>query len=121
MSIASRAWATEPSPPPHDGRKIEASGGGDLPPDYKNIDPKTGGQKAYAVLTPEERAKGFVRPYRDTYTHLRCGTSTSMSKDIAETFAADPKFYNAAYCVHCRGLYPLKEFVWAGTNEMVGS
>ena len=29
-----------------------------------------GQQKAYLVLTEEERAKGFVRPVRDTYRHV---------------------------------------------------
>ena len=38
-------------------------------PDHKDIDPRTGMQKAYVVLTEEERAKGFVRPVRTEYTH----------------------------------------------------
>jgi len=29
----------------------------------------TGQHKAYIVLCPDERAKGFVRPYRDSYVH----------------------------------------------------
>jgi len=29
-----------------------------------------GQQSAYLVLSEEERAKGFVRPYRDTYKHV---------------------------------------------------
>jgi hypothetical protein len=31
---------------------------------------RTGQHKAYVVLCEEERAKGFVRPYRDRYTHI---------------------------------------------------
>lgn len=31
---------------------------------------ETGMQAAYLVLSPEERAKGFVRPLRDAYTHV---------------------------------------------------
>lgn len=31
---------------------------------------KTGQHKAYIVLCPDERAKGFVRPYRDAYRHV---------------------------------------------------
>ena len=27
----------------------------------------------YLVLSEDERAKGYVRPYRDTYTHTVCG------------------------------------------------
>ncbi len=33
------------------------------------IDPATGQQKGYVVLSPEERARGFVRPVRGTYVH----------------------------------------------------
>lgn len=29
-----------------------------------------GMHKSYIVLCPDERAKGFVRPYRDTYRHV---------------------------------------------------
>jgi len=31
---------------------------------------ETGQYKSYIVLCPEERAKGFVRPYRDSYKHV---------------------------------------------------
>ena len=33
------------------------------------VDPSTGQQRGYVVLTPEERAKGFVRPVRTKYVH----------------------------------------------------
>lgn len=31
----------------------------------------TGQHKSYVVLCPDERAKGFVRPYRDAFDILR--------------------------------------------------
>ena len=37
---------------------------------HRDIDPKTGMQKGYVVLSEEERAKGFVRPVRQEYTHV---------------------------------------------------
>jgi hypothetical protein len=37
---------------------------------HTEIDPATGQQKAYVVLTPEERAKGYVRPVRRSYVHV---------------------------------------------------
>lgn len=40
-------------------------------PDYREIDPSTGMQKRYVILSAEERAKGFVRPVRRTYRHKR--------------------------------------------------
>ena len=36
----------------------------------REVDPKTGLQAAYLVLSDEECAKGFVRPYRDEYVHV---------------------------------------------------
>src|ERR1700752_4892063 len=39
--------------------------------DHREINPLTGQQKGYVVLSAEERAKGYVRPVRNTYTHVR--------------------------------------------------
>lgn len=66
----------------------------------------------YLVISREERARGFVRPYRDEYRHLVCGETTTLSKEIAETFAANPSFYGSTYCAHCRAHDPVKHFVW---------
>lgn len=99
------------------------SDGNSVPKDYSHteIDPSTGMQKGYVVLTPEERAKGFVRPVRTVYYHNKCRSQTRMGTAIAETYARDPKFYNATMCVKCKNHFPLDEFTWEGTNEMVGS
>jgi hypothetical protein len=80
-----------------------------------------GQNECYLVLSAEERAKGFVRPVRTTYVHLTCGTETIMGLAIAETYARDPKFYGATFCVHCNKHLPVDEFVWKGTNDKVGS
>jgi hypothetical protein len=77
--------------------------------------------EAYLVLSDEERAKGFVRPVREVYVHELCNTETRMNITIAETYARDPKFYGATYCVYCKKHLPVGEFVWKGTNEKVGS
>lgn len=90
-------------------------------PDHREINPLTGQQKEYIVLTPKERAKGFVRPVRRTYRHKVCGTTTSMGLAIAETYARDPGFYTGTFCVHCREHRPLTEFVWEGTDFQLGS
>jgi hypothetical protein len=50
-----------------------------------------------------------------------CEGETSMGKSLAETYARDPKFYGATYCVHCSKHLPVKEFIWSNTNEIVGS
>ena len=88
----------------------------------------TGQNASYWVLSQEERAKGFVRPVRFEYWHERCGTITSMMRDIAETFARDPKFYGTTFCIQCRGQFATGrngQFFWMDgdevTNERVGT
>jgi hypothetical protein len=83
---------------------------------------------AYLVMTADERAKGFVRPVRRTYLHAKdrggCGVATTMGDALAETYARNPKFYGATYCVGCSMHRPVGakgEFVWDGTNEAVGT
>lgn len=68
--------------------------------------------EAYLVLSEEERAKGFVRPYRDRYLHRTCGAVTTMGAAIAETYARDPAFYGATYCTSCSMHRPVEEFDW---------
>lgn len=85
-----------------------------------------GQQRTYLVMTADERAKGFVRPVRHSYKHVggkACGTVTQMGHAIAETYARDPKFYGATFCVGCKTHLPVSEFVWDwnGATERVGS
>ncbi len=134
--------------------------------------------EVYLILSDEERAKGFVRPFRNSYIHTGkqikgtpelltgkakedygdhfvafaknpdyphkdsytgiyltqkewdtfkdgfaggCGALTRMAKEISETYARDPKFYGATYCMGCKMHLPVEEFTWDGTNEKVGS
>lgn len=89
-----------------------------------SIDPATGMQRDYVVLSEEERAKGFVRPVRRDYVHLKCGVRTVMGQSIAETYARDPKFYSGTFCAGCRAHFPVGpdgEFVWDGTDIKVGT
>lgn len=77
---------------------------------------------AYWVLTEEERRKGFVRPVRTAYVHDKCGTQTTMSIAIAETYARDPKYYGSTFCCSCGAHFPVGEFKWDdGSEECVGS
>jgi hypothetical protein len=53
-----------------------------------------------------------------------CGTMTTMSRAIAETYARDPKYYGSTFCCECRGHFPVGErgeFVWEGADEKVGT
>ncbi len=49
-------------------------------PDDPNLRKKRpdGQNETYLVLSEVERAKGFVRPVRNKYIHLTCGTATTM-------------------------------------------
>lgn len=77
--------------------------------------------EAYLVLSPEDRAAGFVRPVRTTYIHETCGTATWMSYEIAATYARDPRFYGSTWCANCR-MHRLVgfegEFVWEDDSKV---
>lgn len=92
--------------------------------DHREIDPTTGMQKAYVVLSDDERAKGFVRPVRNSYKHEKCGAVTTMGQSLAETYARDPYFYSGTFCAKCCSHFPVGEdgeFTWVGTDEKVGT
>lgn len=83
-----------------------------------------GQQKKYLVLSDEELAKGFVRPVRRAYVHIKCGSVTTMGLAIAETYAHNPTFYTGTFCASCGAHFPVGrygEFVWDGTDEKVGT
>ncbi|MDP7706814.1 hypothetical protein [Mycobacterium sp. TY815] len=95
----------------------------------RGIDTEAKGQAdTYLTLSDAERAKGFVRPVRRTYVHARgttqqkpaCGQATTMSLAIAETYARDPSFYGATFCVGCQMHLPVNEFDWDDGSQ-VGS
>lgn len=86
------------------------------------INPDTGQHKDYWVLSEEDRAKGFVRPVRTAYLHSKgCGVETRMNRVIAETYARDPKFYGSTFCCGCGEHFPVTEFTWSDSEEVVGS
>ena len=104
--------------------KITLTNGSPVTPDHREIDPKTGMQKAYVVLSKDERAKGFIRPVRRSYIHEKCGVVTTMSQSLAATYARDPNFYSGTFCCGCGAHFPVGkngEFLWDGTKEKVGS
>lgn len=136
---------------------------------------ETGQHDGYIILCPDERKKGFVRPYRDAYEHVGrsicgkivdvgvtvlggcrvcdephghegecgdvfrtvaqdeqvkllarhriggCGATTSMGQALSETYARQPSFYGATFCVGCNRHLPVAEFVWTADGQQVGS
>lgn len=81
--------------------------------------------EVYLVLPEEERKKGYVRPFRDTYRHVECKVNpqgvTHMGQALSETYARNPKFYGATFCVFCSMHRPVAEFVWDKDGQQVGS
>lgn len=98
--------------------------GDPVPEDGSHVIKKENGQQQdYVVLSEAERSKGFVRPYRDAYRHLKCGHITTMSRPIAETYARDPGFYSGTFCLHCSDHFPVGEngeFRWYEMNGLEG-
>jgi len=90
-----------------------------VPADNSHTKLKPNGQQQdYVVLTPEERAKGFIKPLRYSYIHLTCGLSTRMGVAIAETYARNPNFYHGTFCTHCGEHFPLIQFRWPDGEPM---
>lgn len=117
---------TMPEPVDRDQRTL--TDGSPVTADHREINPATGLQKGYVVLSAEERAKGFVRPVRTAYVHDTCGKVTTMARSLAETYARDPKFYSGTFCSTCRSHFPVGEdgqFRWyeddGSTGERVGT
>jgi hypothetical protein len=110
---------------PVDRSARELASGESVPTDQSHAELKENGQqKDYVVLSAAERAKGFVRPYRDAYRHLTCGKITTMGRAIAETYARDPTFYSGTFCTTCVGHFPVGEngeFVWYEMNGTTGA
>jgi exonuclease VII small subunit len=102
--------------PPVDRSKIVLTDGSPVPPDRSHTElTDSGMQKGYIVLSDAERAKGFVRPVRESYRHTTCGKITTMGRAQAETYARDPHFYNGTFCSTCRTHFPVGEdgeFTW---------
>lgn len=65
--------------------KTTMSDGSPVTDDHREIDPVTGMQKGYVVLSEEERAKGFVRPVRRTYIHVGMPGPTYPVRDLTAT------------------------------------
>lgn len=86
------------------------------PPTVPTAEKRSDGQFAdHYVLCPEDRAKGYAEPYRDSYVHEKCGTVTRMPRACAETYAVEPEYYGSTFCCTCGGYFPVGpngEFVW---------
>lgn len=109
---------------------LEGSWDVSLTDDPKKVDTTlgpNGQQRSYLVLSEAERAKGFKRPVRYSYTHKKCGTSTKMGAALSETYARNPDFYGGTFCCGCGTHFRFKTddgdenpdgvFYWDGVPE----
>ena len=99
------------SPSKADRTKTTLTDGSPVTPDHREIQPD-GQQKAYVVLRESERAKGFVRPFRDMYRHVgrrpKYPTRPLTAEEIQEY--ADDGW--VAYEEYPPELYPKKGRYW---------
>lgn len=88
-------------------------------PELKIVDPDTGLQKTYLVLSEEERAKGFVRPYRDAYVHIGLRPKYEL-RPLSEADKKDPiKATYAGFEKYPDSISPLTGRYW--THEELNS
>ncbi len=86
----------------------------------------SGMQAKYLVLSEEERKKGFVRPLRRAYIHIKCGAETKMGLALCETYARQPNFYGGTFCAACSAHFNLigddgkRQFHWVEDGAGVG-
>ncbi|MCE9564118.1 MAG: hypothetical protein K8U57_18905 [Planctomycetes bacterium] len=62
-----------------------------------------------ALHTPNSRA----------YVHLACGSTTIVSEGDFTAICDPFRFISGTFCVNCGTHFPLKQFVWADTNEVI--
>lgn len=93
----------------------------------KGIDESPRPQNDVYLVAPTEARlpSNFVRPVLAGYVHAQelggCGATTRMSQALAETYAVNPGFYGATYCVGCQMHRPVGangEFYWLGLERM---
>ena len=63
--------------------KVELTDGGPVTADHRELK-ANGQQKGYVVLSPEERAEGFVRPVRHSYRHVGAAGPNHPLRDLTE-------------------------------------
>jgi len=111
----------------HIGKKIELEGG-KLRKLTKKEKEQYKDYNYYGFIKYPKERKPLIGRYltKDEYENIGkyvggCGARTTMNQTISETYARNPKFYGSTYCISCQKHLPVEEFVWDGTNELVGS
>lgn len=70
-----------------------------------------------SVLLGDDGKPAYKQPIRNKYRHKRCGVVTLMrGDDLCLTYATNPGYYGATFCMGCREHLPISEFVWEPDN-----
>jgi hypothetical protein len=92
---------------------------------------KTAPPPADPRLSDADRIAGHVRPHRDAVVHLKGGVDaegkplrcpvTILRPDHASFHAKNPGTLDKVHCSACRADFPASQFVWHGSDEVVGT
>lgn len=83
--------------------------------DHREINPATGQQKGYVVLSQEERDKGFTRPLRCSYQHVGVKPKNPLRDLTEEEHQQYDKFGYIAFEAYPENESPVTGRFW--TNE----
>jgi hypothetical protein len=88
---------------------------------HKGIDStETGQHEVYLVLSEEERAKGFVRPYRDSYIHVGIRPKYPLRDLTAEEMERHGKWGYSKYEAYSPDEWPLVGKFWRESDLRSG-
>jgi hypothetical protein len=86
-----------------------------------NDDPHEGWVHAPVCIANGDATLGtfWTQARLDAATKPGCGVVTTMGDALARTYAAEPTFYGATYCVGCQKHLPVGEFEWDPHGEVI--
>lgn len=82
------------------------------------------GYVAYEEYPKDAGKHGLGRFWTQAQLDSGCGATTSMGQALAETYARQPSFYGATFCVQCGKHLPVGEhgeFIWVDDGTRVGT
>lgn len=78
----------------------------------REINPATGMQHDYIILCPAERARGFVRPYRDKYRHVGARPKYPLRDLTSEEHEDYDKFEYVSFEIYPESESPVTGKFW---------
>ena len=85
-------------------------------------------KKTYEQYSPNavfvadhQKEQGYIRPLRYTCFHVSCQGTTTMTPEVASAFATNPQFHRSTYCCKCAQQFPVSQFLWSGSDTVLGT